>query len=116
MVSFDEFRAMGLALPRAAERVTWGTAVTLRVGEKIFAIGRPESGEASVKASREEQTALVAAEPGVFSVAPYVGRFGWVQVALDGVDPGELRDLLTDAWRRTAPGRLVREFDAGGPG
>ncbi|MGK4583431.1 hypothetical protein [Kitasatospora sp. HPMI-4] len=44
MVTFDRFLAMGLALPRTTERLTWGTEVTLRVGEKIFAMGTPDSG------------------------------------------------------------------------
>ena len=112
MVTFDEFKAMGLALPRAIEKVTWGTEVTLRIGEKMFAVGDPESGRVSVKASRGDQLELIAADPETFSVAPYVGRFGWVRVVLARVDPAELRDLLTDAWRDTAPRRLVREFDS----
>lgn len=47
----------------------------------------------------------------MFSSAPYVGRHGWVSVQLDLVDPEELRDLVVEAWRRTAPKRMVREFD-----
>jgi hypothetical protein len=112
MVTFDEFTAMGLALPQATERVTWGTSVTVRIGERMFAVGTPEAGSVSVKASREDQLELISAAPEVFSVAPYVGRFGWVRVDLARVDGEELRDLLTEAWRRTAPRRLVVEFDA----
>ncbi|MFF4652007.1 MmcQ/YjbR family DNA-binding protein [Streptomyces sp. NPDC001380] len=113
---FEEFRAMGLALPRAVERLTWETQVTLRVGERIFAMGAEDDGAVSVKASREEQAELVAEAPEVFSPAPYTGRFGWVRVELGRVDPDELRDLLAEAWRRTAPRRLVRESDATGRG
>ncbi|WP_217698452.1 MmcQ/YjbR family DNA-binding protein [Streptacidiphilus griseoplanus] len=116
MVTFDEFTAMGLALPRAAEQLTWETEVTLRIGGKIFAMGTPESGCVTVKASREEQAELVAADPETFRPAPYVGRFGWVQLELARVDGDELRGLLTEAWRATAPKRLVREFDTAGPG
>jgi hypothetical protein len=111
MVTFDQFLSMALALPRAAERLTWETTVTLRVGEKIFAMGTPGQGVVSVKASKEDQAELLAAEPEVYSPAPYVGRHGWVLVQLAGVDPDELRDLLTDAWRSIAPKKLVREFD-----
>ncbi|MER5864413.1 MmcQ/YjbR family DNA-binding protein [Kitasatospora sp. NPDC002040] len=115
MVTFDQFLAMGLALPRATERPTWETTVTLRVGEKIFAMGTPGSGSVTVKASRADQAELLAAEPEVFSSAPYVGRHGWVLVQLAGVDPEELRDLLAEAWRSVAPKRLVRESDPAGP-
>lgn len=112
MVAFEEFKAMALALPAATQQVTWGDD-TLRVGGRIFAIGAAGAGQVSVKAGPEEQSALIAADPRTFSVAPYVGRFGWVRIALDRVDPDELRELLTEAWRRTAPRGLVRAFDAG---
>jgi hypothetical protein len=111
MVTFEEFAGLALALPQAHERITWGSEHTFRVGEKIFAMGAPESAHVSLKASQEDQAELIAADPGTFSVAPYVGRFGWVRVALARVDPDELGELLTEAWRRTAPKRSVRAFD-----
>jgi hypothetical protein len=112
MVTFEEFAGLALGLPQAHERITWGSEHTFRVGEKIFAMGAPESAHVSLKASPEDQSELVAADPGTFSPAPYVGRFGWVRVALASVDPGELAELLTEAWRRTAPKRAVKAFDA----
>ncbi|MFG3229865.1 MmcQ/YjbR family DNA-binding protein [Kitasatospora sp. NPDC048194] len=115
MVTFDEFRAMALDLPESAQEPTWEIE-TLRVRHKIFAMGAPEGGSVTVKASPEDQAELLAAEPEVFSVAPYVGRHGWVRVRLDLVDREELHELVTEAWRRTAPKRLVREFDARHPG
>ncbi|MFJ3215115.1 MmcQ/YjbR family DNA-binding protein [Kitasatospora sp. NPDC086801] len=110
MVTFEEFRAMALALPEAAQEPTWEIE-TLRIRGRIFAMGAPGGRSVTVKASPEDQTELLAAEPEVFSSAPYVGRHGWVSVRLDLVDPEELRDLVVEAWRRTAPKRMVREFD-----
>jgi len=111
MVTFEEFAELALGLPQAHERITWGSEHTFRVGEKIFAMGAPESAHVSLKASLEDQSELMAAEPETFSAAPYVGRFGWVRVALERADPGELGELLTEAWRRTAPKRAVKAFD-----
>jgi hypothetical protein len=90
----------------------WGHP-TFRVRNKMFASGTPEGPTMTVKASREDQAELVAGRPETFSVAPYVGRYGWVQVRLSNVDGTELRELLVEAWRQTAPKRLVKEFDAG---
>ena len=89
----------------------WGHP-TLRVGGKMFASGAGGSTTMSVKASKEEQAALLAESPGVYSLAPYVGRFGWVQVDLSKVDSRELRELVTEAWRRTAPKKLVKQYEA----
>jgi hypothetical protein len=112
VVTYERFLELGLALPAAEDRITWGDH-TLRVNGKMFAVGSEQSRHVSVKATRVEQAELVAADPDVFSVAPYVGRFGWVRVALDRVAADELAELLIEAWRRTPPRRLVREYDAG---
>lgn len=111
MVTFEEFGGLALALPGAHERITWGSEHTFRVGEKIFAMGGPKGVNVSLKASPEEQRELMAAEPDTFSPAPYVGRYGWIRVALARVDREELGELITEAWRRTAPKRAVRAFD-----
>ena len=68
--------------------------------------------QASVKASREEQAALLAAAPETFGVPVYVGRHGWVSIQLATVDPAELGELVVEAWRQTAPRRLVAAYDA----
>ena len=44
-----------------------------------------------------------------------VGRFGWVTVDLDRVDPALLESLIRHAWRRTAPKKLAAAFEQGGP-
>ena len=103
---------MALSLPEAEERETWGEA-TFRVRDKIFLMMGSDGRRASLKASLDEQDELVSADPDTFSVSDYTGRFGWVTVELGRVDEEEMRDLLTEAWRRTAPKRLVAGFDAG---
>jgi len=110
MITSDELRLIALSLPEATERETWGES-TFRAGEKIFVMLSPEGNRASVKASVEDQAALVAREPGTFSVAAYVGRYGWITVQLASADPEEIRELIVDAWRRTAPKRLVIAYD-----
>jgi hypothetical protein len=90
--------------------VEWGHP-TFRVNNKMFASGAPDSTTMSVKASKEEQAELIASRPETFAVASYVGRYGWVQVRLPDIDEAELRELLTEAWRRTAPKRLLKDLD-----
>ena len=115
MATAEEFRNVVSSLPEAEERETWGHP-TFRVRDKMFATLSDDGRSATVKATREEQSALVAADPGTFGVPAYVGRHGWVGVQLATVDPTELRELLVEAWRQTAPKRLVSAYDAGRPG
>jgi len=113
MVTVAAVREMALALPETSEVVTWGTDLTWRVRDKIFVMGGPESPRVSVKASKEDQAELIAMAPEIYEPSAYVGRFGWVSVDLASVDPDELRELIVEAWRRTAPKRLVAAYDAG---
>lgn len=104
-------RSHALSLPGAVEQETWGDA-TFRVRGKIFCILAPDERSASLKASLDDQEALVATRPRTYSVAPYVGRYGWISVRLPGADPDEVRDLITQAWRMTAGKRAAAAFDA----
>jgi hypothetical protein len=112
-VTGDEFRRAALGFPEAAEQETWGHP-TFRVRGKMFASLSTEGDAATVKASREAQAALVGSEPETFSVPAYVGQHGWVGIRLDRVDPEEARELLDEAWRATAPKRVVAAYDGGG--
>lgn len=111
MPTAQEFRALALSLPEAEERLTWGHP-TFRVRDKMFATLAEDGEQASIKATLEAQAALVASDPDTFSVPAYVGRHGWVRVRLRTVDQDELAELLAEAWRRTAPKRLVAAFPA----
>ncbi|MHB8497834.1 MAG: MmcQ/YjbR family DNA-binding protein [Acidimicrobiales bacterium] len=102
----DRLRAVALALPGVEERETWGKA-TFRVAGRLFLTLASDGSSATMKATLEDQAALVAAEPTAFSVAPYVGRYGWITVALDRCDPDELAELVVDAWAQRAPRRVV---------
>ncbi|GAB3960378.1 MmcQ/YjbR family DNA-binding protein [Actinoallomurus acanthiterrae] len=111
MSSAEEFRGFALALPEAEERETWGRA-TFRVRDKIFAMLSEDGASASVKATKDEQTALLAEDPEIFSFPAYVGRHGWIGVDVARIDGEHLRELLIDAWRLTAPKRLVKSHEA----
>ncbi len=112
-VTYADVQRIVVELPGAEEVFVaeWGHP-TFRVRGKMFAAGSPDSPTMSVKASKEEQAALVAQRPEAFAVAAYVGRYGWVQVTLSNVDADELRELIVEAWRRTAPKRAVAAYDA----
>ncbi|MFI7597609.1 MmcQ/YjbR family DNA-binding protein [Actinoplanes sp. NPDC049681] len=112
-VTWADLREWVLALPGGQEAYVenWGDW-TLRCGAKMFVVGRPDASTCTVKASKEDQAELIGAAPDVYSAAPYVGRFGWVKVELAAADPEELRQVVVEAWRRTAPKKLLKEYDS----
>jgi hypothetical protein len=106
-------RGLALSFPETEERETWGHP-TFRVRDRMFMAMATDGRTVTVKATREAQAALVGSEPETFSVPAYVGRHGWVGIALERVDPEELAELVEDAWRMTAPKRVVRAFEERG--
>lgn len=106
----DTLRKMALALPDATEQETWGQP-TFRVRKRIFVMFSDEEREAWVKSTHDEQRALVQMDPETFFVPPYVGSSGWIGVRFRSVDREEMRELVTEAWRLTAPKRAVATFD-----
>jgi hypothetical protein len=107
----ETLRRIALGLPEAEERETWGTP-TFRVRNKIFAMFSEGGREVWMKSTHDEQRALVAMEPDTYFVPPYVGPSGWVGVVLStATDRDEIRELMTEAWRLTAPKRLVASFE-----
>jgi hypothetical protein len=105
-------RRIALSLPESEERETWETA-TFRVRNKIFVMFSDRERELWVKSDFDEQRALTQTDPETFFVPPYVGPSGWVGVRIRSVDRDELSELVTEAWRLTAPKRLVSAFDEG---
>jgi hypothetical protein len=109
--TFDDVRRIALSLPEVEEKLTWETDVTFRVRDRIFAIGGDGADRVSIKASLEQQAELLDMDPATFARSAYVGRFGWVTADLGRINPGLLESLLRDAWRRTAPKKLVATLD-----
>jgi predicted DNA-binding protein (MmcQ/YjbR family) len=111
-VTIAELRAFCMSLPGTHEKETWGDAdhagdVTFRVRDKIYLITGQDGGGASIRTDKSQQIDLLASFPDAVSIAPYVGRFGWVNVQLDALDPEIVKDIIRSVWRRTAPKGMV---------
>lgn len=110
--ALGQLRAICLALPEAVEK--GGVADhTFRVRDKIFAMFQNDhhgDGRVAIwcKAPAGAQELLVGSDPARFFVPPYVGHHGWIGVRLErNVDWDEIADLVADAYRLTAPKRLI---------
>lgn len=96
-----DLRRIALAQPGAVETLTWGKP-HFRIQDKIFTgLGRRDGREVtSVKLEKAHaETRLF--DPR-FRPAPYVGRFGWVEFALEDVTPTELEGLVEESYRLVA--------------
>jgi hypothetical protein len=125
MATFDDVRALALALPEAVESTSYG-AVAWKVRGKTFAWERPlrqrdiadlealgervPDGElAGVRVPAADKEAVLATVSAAFDI-PHFRGFPAVLVELDRIDVDELRELITDGWVMQAPKRLAREY------
>ena len=102
--SGDDLRRIALGLPDAVETLTWGEP-HFRIRNKIFCgLGSRDGREVtSVKLERAHAEARLL-DPR-FRPAPYVGRYGWVEFALEDVTPEELAALIEESYRLVAGGK-----------
>ncbi|MGN9845691.1 MmcQ/YjbR family DNA-binding protein [Nonomuraea sp. H19] len=89
-----------------------GEWIGLKVRDKGFGYLWEATETVGLKATIEEQIALVNERPEVFEEQFTAGRFGWVVVHLDKIDADELFELTAEAWCLTAPKQLVADFEA----
>ena len=112
-MTFDELRAMALALPQVEEATSYGTPA-FRIRKRLIARLHEDGEAVVVKVEPREREALLATRPDRFFVTPHYGDSpAWVLARLDRADPQELAELLAAAWRRLAPRRIVEAYDAG---
>jgi hypothetical protein len=103
-------RDLALSLPEATEEDHHGIP-SFRVRGRIFA-SVPDDRHLRIMAPEEEIRAAVAEDPAVYAEFWWGSRLACVVVELDRADPEQVAELVTDAWRRRAPARLVRALDA----
>ena len=112
MPTWADVVAAGRDLPEAEES-TWFRTPCLRVRKKSFCRMK-EDGETLVVrvVDLEDKDALLRSNSDVFFTTPHYDGYPYVLVRLAQVDPGQLRELIEDAWRLSAPKRVLAAFDA----
>jgi hypothetical protein len=104
--------AAGRKLPDVEEG-TWFRTPCLRVRKKSFCRMK-EDGETLVVrvVDLEDKDALLRSDPEVFFTTPHYDGYAYVLVRLERADLAQLVELIEDAWRLSAPKRLLAAYDA----
>lgn len=111
MVTVEDIRAIARGLPRSEEAYV-RDRLKYRVRRIVYlALSRDET-IMGFAYPREERDALVASDPAKFlPPEPVDERYQWVRARLAALDPDELRELVTDAWRMVVPKSVAAEYD-----
>ena len=111
----EEARALILSLPGVEDGVTHGEP-SFRVAGKFFTWFRPQLDDSVVVHldSFDERELLIEMDPATFHFTNHYRDWPIVLARLASVDPDWLRAALTRRWRKVAPKRMVKAFDAAG--
>ena len=103
---------IGRRLPEVEEG-TWFRTPCLRVRKKSFCRMK-EDGETLVVrvVDLEDKEALLRSDPDVFFTTPHYDGYAYVLVRLDRAASAVLAELIEDAWRLSAPKRVIASYDA----
>jgi hypothetical protein len=113
MPDWSDVVALGKRLPEVEEG-TWFRTPCLRVRKKSFCRMREDGETLVIKVvDLEDKDALLRGDPDVFWTTPHYDGYAYVLVRLERAHPQQLSELIEDAWRLTAPKRLVAAYDAG---
>jgi len=103
MVTLDDVRALALTFPRSYEALVGGR-VKFRVGRIVYLSFSRDQKVMGFAFPKEEREWLIGGAPDKF-MHPSASdmRYHWVLARLDALEPGEMRELVIDAWRMVVP-------------
>jgi predicted DNA-binding protein (MmcQ/YjbR family) len=106
-------RRICLALPDTTETLTWGEP-HFRVADKIFCGCGEENGSLKIGFKlQKDHAAAILGDPR-FSVAPYVGRYGWVSMDAAGITSwSEVEPLVHESYQLIAPKASLAKLGKG---
>ena len=111
-MTLAEYNAFCAALPATSHVVQWGGADVWKVGEKVFAIARPqEDGEMAVSFKCSPMAYDILREQPGLRPAPYLASRGmkWIQwLTGESMPDDALRDYLAESHRLVAAGLTKR--------
>jgi hypothetical protein len=105
-MTFDDVRELTLKLPETVESTAYGTPC-FRVHKRLLARLREDGTTLVVPVDPLERDALLADPSGVYFITPHYQDHAYILVGIENADPGELWELLVEAWLERAPKRLA---------
>jgi len=115
MVTEEDIRQVALSLPESAEK-PYNRLPSFRVRGTLFLRIHEQPDAFFVPCgSLEERDELLGADPGTFFITPHYEGYPGVLVRLSQIDPDEMTELVTEAWRLSAPKRILAAYDAEHP-
>jgi hypothetical protein len=109
LVKLETVRRIVCSFPGVEEGTSYGTpAFTFR--NKFLARVREDGETLVIKCGFDERDYRIQADPATFFTTEHYNGYPTVLVRLARVSPGDLHDVLEQAWLHSAPRRLVADY------
>jgi len=108
----EEMRAICLSFSGVTEGTSYGRPSFL-VNKKFFTrLRREDDSLVLLEVSFDEREMLMEAEPQTFHFTAHYKNYPAVLARLESLHPGSFRNFLERRWRRIAPKKDVKAWDA----
>ena len=108
----DEMDAIVMSFPMAEKGVSYGRP-SYKVNGKFFTrLRREDDSMVLLEVSFDEREMLIEAEPETFHFTAHYKDYPSVLARIATLHPGSFRNFLDRRWRKIAPKKLVKEYDA----
>jgi len=108
----DEMDAIVMAFPMTEKGVSYGRP-SYKVNGKFFTrLRREDESMVLMEVGFDEREMLMEAEPGTFHFTAHYKDYPAVLARIATLHPGSLKAFLERRWRKVAPKKLVKEYDA----
>jgi hypothetical protein len=111
-VTYDQVKAVALALPEVAESTSYGTPA-LKVRGKLMLRLREDHETLVIRTSWENRERLMTIEPEVYFLTDHYRAYPWVLARLSSLAASVLPALIESAWREVAPKTMLKLRDPG---
>lgn len=111
-MTYEEFRAIALSLPEVVEGTSYGKP-SFKVADKFLTRWRAEDDSAVLSCvTHDEREMLMEVDPDTFHFTQHYKDYDYVLARLAGLEPEQLRGFLLRRWRKIAPRKLVKAYNA----
>ena len=110
-MTYEELKAMALALPQTVEGSSYGKPSFLSFGKFLTRL-RAEDNSLVLHCTFDEREMLMEAEPQTFHLTPHYKDYPSVLARLETVDPGTVQGFVERRWRHIAPKKFLKAYDA----
>jgi hypothetical protein len=108
----DEMEAIVMAFPGVEKGMSYGSPAYKVNGKFFTRLRRDDGSMVLMDVSFDEREMLMEAEPGTFHFTAHYKDYPCVLARISSLHPGSFRNFLERRWRKIAPKKMVKDYDA----